>query len=389
MKTMTSSSAAQHESSLVTSMVHNGITVIRLDYKLAFRTRPHRNQNKNNYIRPPCAVVQRHRNQNALKKEHTSITGTGTQDNNNRRQFTSTSNINSRDGKMSRHNAKGVLLLYLTTLFVTASVSAGDEWREGTLGLGIKDVLTKHIHLAPGRPSHSTMTVTFSTSEACDPFILLYSNDHPIRDKPRIAFGDDTRQYTSNNLLFNGSIADPYTSDWIHHVRINDLEAGSLYHYYCACASKIFEEKDSDTSEARILFPSLLTEEGLVKQKLNGGYFRTAPEPTVRGVINNESIDFAVCGDVGQTADSNSTLQHIAKLHDNGNGFAAILHAGDLSYSDGEQGRWDTWLELIDGIFSRRIPLLACPGNHEIETDGLTKEIFVPFQTRFGKSPLF
>eukprot|EP00816_Leptocylindrus_hargravesii_P007542 CAMPEP_0196813154 /NCGR_PEP_ID=MMETSP1362-20130617/34111_1 /TAXON_ID=163516 /ORGANISM="Leptocylindrus danicus, Strain CCMP1856" /LENGTH=449 /DNA_ID=CAMNT_0042189209 /DNA_START=137 /DNA_END=1486 /DNA_ORIENTATION=+ len=228
------------------------------------------------------------------------------------------------------------------------------------------------------------MTVTFSTSETCTPLVLLYSVDHPIRDKARVVFGDDTRQYTSNNLLRDGSIADAYTSDWIHHVRVQGLEPGSLYHYYCACASYAFEEDHVGVSDMRHLLLASITEEGLVKHKLNGGSFRTAPRPSAKGVINNAFIEFALCGDIGQTADSRSTLQHIAKRHDDGNGFAAIIHAGDLSYADGEQSRWDTWLELVEGIFSRRIPLLPSPGNHEIETDGVTKDIFVPYQTRFA-----
>ena len=109
--------------------------------------------------------------------------------------------------------------------------------------------------------------------------------------------------------------------------------------------------------------------------------FTTGPMP-LSSETNYEfdPIKFALVGDLGQTDDSKTTIQHIAS---NAN-ITAILHAGDMSYADSVQERWDSWFELIE-FLSKSTPWLVCPGNHEIETHGLTKDIFVPYQSRFCK----
>lgn len=62
------------------------------------------------------------------------------------------------------------------------------------------------------------------------------------------------------------------------------------------------------------------------------------------GIGPNIPLTFVTIGDLGQTNNSQSTLDHIqADIGD----FTAILHFGDLSYADGNETRWDTWGRLV------------------------------------------
>lgn len=71
-------------------------------------------------------------------------------------------------------------------------------------------------------------------------------------------------------------------------------------------------------------------------------------------------------GDLGQTSDSNSTLQHYManKKAD------AMLFLGDLSYADDhpnhDNRRWDTWGRFIEPSAAYQ-PWIWCAGNHELD----------------------
>ena len=104
--------------------------------------------------------------------------------------------------------------------------------------------------------------------------------------------------------------------------------------------------------------------------------FTSAPDPT-------QPITFGIIGDVGQTQYSRETLGY---LQSDGS-IDAILHAGDLSYADSNQTRWDTWGSLIQPL-ARSIPLMVTCGNHEIEQETLSPEQdapppFLAYQSRF------
>lgn len=73
-----------------------------------------------------------------------------------------------------------------------------------------------------------------------------------------------------------------------------------------------------------------------------------------------------VAGDLGQTYNSLSTLQHYMV-----SGAQAVLFLGDLSYADrykyNDVGlRWDTWGRFIEQSAAIQ-PWIWCAGNHEIE----------------------
>ena len=66
-------------------------------------------------------------------------------------------------------------------------------------------------------------------------------------------------------------------------------------------------------------------------------------------VGSTQTLRFGIVGDVGQTEYSKETLGYL-KTYVN---LTAVLHAGDLSYADFDQARWDTWGNLIDPLASQ------------------------------------
>jgi predicted phosphodiesterase len=90
-------------------------------------------------------------------------------------------------------------------------------------------------------------------------------------------------------------------------------------------------------------------------------------------------MTFAVLGDIGQTANSVSTVNHII----NKKNISMILHAGDLSYADCDQTLWDSYGLMIETL-SYYTPWMVCPGNHEIEFNGTDySNLFTAFETRY------
>jgi hypothetical protein len=56
---------------------------------------------------------------------------------------------------------------------------------------------------------------------------------------------------------------------------------------------------------------------------------------------------------------------------------------GDLSYADENGSRWDTWAHKMEPWLSGALPIVAMPGNHEIEYDTLTSQAFPHWRARF------
>lgn len=75
---------------------------------------------------------------------------------------------------------------------------------------------------------------------------------------------------------------------------------------------------------------------------------------------------FPALGDLGQTYNSLSTLQHYKQT-----GAQTVLFVGDLSYADQYKYnnigvRWDSWGRFIEPIAAYQ-PWIWTAGNHEIE----------------------
>lgn len=59
-----------------------------------------------------------------------------------------------------------------------------------------------------------------------------------------------------------------------------------------------------------------------------------------------------------------------------------IIHAGDLSYADCEQPRWDSYMAMIEVLSSER-PWMVGVGNHEIEIQPKDNKAFTAYESRF------
>jgi hypothetical protein len=102
--------------------------------------------------------------------------------------------------------------------------------------------------------------------------------------------------------------------------------------------------------------------------------------PPATGALNN--VKLAVIGDLGQTTDSISTVQHVltgtVQAPAGTRPYDAVLIAGDLSYADAENfahcshpggcvpQRWDSYGQMYQQL-GTVVPTFTTPGNHEIE----------------------
>nr|QDK54967.1 purple acid phosphatase 12 [Stylosanthes guianensis] len=156
-----------------------------------------------------------------------------------------------------------------------------------------------------------------------------------------------------------------YTSGYIHHCTLQDLEFDTKYYYVVGIGNTTRQF-----------------------------WFRTPPPlgPDV-------PYTFGLIGDLGQTYNSNTTLRHYELSPRKG---YAILYVGDLSYADDypfhDNTRWDTW-----GRFTERVaayqPWIWTAGNHEIDFAPelgesrafkvYTSRYHVPYKASGSTSPLW
>lgn len=84
-----------------------------------------------------------------------------------------------------------------------------------------------------------------------------------------------------------------------------------------------------------------------------------------------------IAGDLGQTDWTMSTLGHVAAYD-----YDVLLFAGDLSYADYIQSRWDTFGQMMSPYANYK-PWMVTEGNHEKESLPLLVESFLAYNTRW------
>jgi hypothetical protein len=132
-----------------------------------------------------------------------------------------------------------------------------------------------------------------------------------------------------------------YKSGQMHHVKLGPLLDSTTYFYRCGGFGPEFN-------------------------------FTTPPHsgPSV-------PVKFAVVGDLGQTDWTASTLQHVAA-----HGYDVLLFAGDLSYADYVQPRWDSFGQMMSPYANYK-PWMVTQGNHEEELIPLLEKSFLAYNTRW------
>lgn len=172
---------------------------------------------------------------------------------------------------------------------------------------------------------------------------------------------------------YNASLAVPeltnYQSDWIHHMVIPRLQAGRQMYWY----RLIVQGKNVEENTKTFL-------RGTMSQLLGSTRTYTFMTPPVA----NQPTSLALVGDLGQTENSTKTMHRIyeATKSDASIPVSGLVIAGDLSYADGDPRRWTSWMELMEPLL-RSTPLYSVPGNHEIECDASTHEVFRQYESYF------
>ncbi|KAF6158100.1 hypothetical protein GIB67_014894 [Kingdonia uniflora] len=156
------------------------------------------------------------------------------------------------------------------------------------------------------------------------------------REEPspsKVQYGISEKQYKFSN---EGTVTNytfyKYDSGYIHHCLVDGLEYDTKYYY-----------KIGEGDSARTF------------------WFQTPPK------INPDApYTFGIIGDLGQTYNSLSTLEHYIQ-----SGAQAVLFVGDLSYADRYENndvgiRWDSWARFVEQSTAYQ-PWIWTVGNHEIE----------------------
>lgn len=99
------------------------------------------------------------------------------------------------------------------------------------------------------------------------------------------------------------------------------------------------------------------------------------------------AVNFHLCGDLGQTSNTASTLSEIRENEADLTGALSggIVSMGDLSYANGNEPLWDSFGNLLD-YTSETIPMMTTLGNHEWFDD--PQYNFTAYLARFTNPPV-
>ncbi|KAL6599825.1 hypothetical protein ACP70R_023853 [Stipagrostis hirtigluma subsp. patula] len=195
----------------------------------------------------------------------------------------------------------------------------------------------EQVHITQGDLTGHAMIVSWVTPKHAGSSVVRYGL---AADDLSLVVEGSVQRYS-----FGGS----YTSGYIHHAALTDLDYATTYHYAVGFGYAV-----------------------------RAFSFKTPPMPGP-----DVPFKFGLIGDLGQTFHSNDTLSHYEA-----NGGDAVLFVGDLSYADAypehDNRRWDSW-----GRFSERVaayqPWIWTAGNHELdyEPEIGESEPFKPFASRY------
>lgn len=275
----------------------------------------------------------------------------------------------------------------------------------------------RHIHLSLGddetsadEKSSAAMTVSFSVPSkdaACRPEKLRASVVYAPKPSPGVEqSGDERRRYARpKDVRWYNATSDRtgahYESDWLYHVQLKGLKRDEEYRYRIEIENAGVTSRQEDVKVGWMSKIASLADDWIAatsRRRLasavgdrRGGApilasatlsFRTAPSPGYRAPTK-----IALLGDLGQTYNSTQTMLNLVRETEldpsEGQTPASLLFcAGDMSYADTDQARWDNWFALIEPLISRTA-LQVTAGNHEIECDAKTHETFAAYENRF------
>ncbi|XP_077237977.1 purple acid phosphatase 26 isoform X2 [Tasmannia lanceolata] len=189
----------------------------------------------------------------------------------------------------------------------------------------------EQVHITQGDYDGKAVIISWVTMAEPGPSEVLYgTSDHQY-------------DHRAEGKVTNYTFYD-YKSGYIHHCLVDNLEYDTKYNYKIGMGDSAREF-----------------------------WFQTPPK-----IDPDVPYTFGIIGDLGQTFNSLSTLEHYLQ-----SGGQSVLFVGDLSYSDRyehENGlRWDTWGRFLERSAAYQ-PWIWTAGNHEIEYMPNLGEV-VPFKS--------
>jgi calcineurin-like phosphoesterase family protein len=185
----------------------------------------------------------------------------------------------------------------------------------------------KQLRLAFGADVHTQMSITWQTQQ-------------PV-DSPVVEFGETPalgRRAPAERVSY------PYETGVIYRAMMSDLKPGQRYYYRVGSAQGVYSRAYA---------------------------FRTPQQGL-------HDFTFTAFADHGTTRFSVQNSRNVAALNPT---FHFI--AGDLSYANGRQPIWDTYLEQLEAL-AARVPVMVSFGNHENERIGEQRIGYIAAETRFA-----
>ncbi|KAA8522969.1 hypothetical protein F0562_009392 [Nyssa sinensis] len=174
--------------------------------------------------------------------------------------------------------------------------------------------------------------------------------DEPGASKVQYGTSEQKYDFTAEGTVTNYTFYN-YKSGYIHRCFVDGLEFDTKYYY-----------KIGSGDSAREF------------------WFQTPPK-----IDPDAPYKFGIIGDLGQTYNSLSTIEHYMQSQGQ-----AVLFVGDLSYADRYQYndvgvRWDTWGRFVERSTAYQ-PWIWSAGNHEIEYMPYMGEV-LPFKSYLQRYP--
>ena len=236
-----------------------------------------------------------------------------------------------------------------------------------------------HIHWSPASNvdfgSHRVnVTVSFTLPDhpecrpsVVTPVVWYQKQKQPQQQQPPHQESWSTPEHvipTESFQFHYSSYLRQFTSSWIHHAILPELEGGETPYWY---SIQVVPTNHRNSSR-------------LVKMDRGGAAvhnFTTPPLPS-------KSVRIALIADWGGSDDAVRTMKGMLsrKSVPSLPPLSAVVVAGDISYANSHLPTWEDWLETMQPL-SSSTPLLVAPGNHEIECNRATFQVFQAYESYF------
>jgi acid phosphatase type 7 len=324
---------------------------------------------------------------------------------------------------------QAALIVSVVCYFFTA-VKSHSGYRARNCGGSIR-----HVHLAVGHDPSSEMTVSFSSVRS---YHVPHIGGVLIGTSPdQLNVYIEEEQHRYYNATPHKTSESQYHSPLLHSIRIKDLQPSTTYYYKCTVrkrhedtpmeisksgaelgaalrGARMPQPHDNDfarAEEEQIMMRAEERDEFAVdeddpgrQRELDLNYydttqgecqppdkirsFQTAPPlgaldtTKISAETGKPTLKFVYLGDIGQFEHSQENIMHLVTHQQNS--VNAIMLAGDIAYSQYDNRRWDTFFDFMDDFFIiDSIPMQVCAGNHDIEKEAHSREIFLAYEHRF------